>query len=256
MKVVLFCGGLGLRLRDYSNTLPKPMVPIGQLPILWHVMKYYAHYGHTDFVLCLGYRGDAIKEFFLNYNECMSNDFVMSGNGANVKLASHDLRDWNITFVDTGPNASIGQRLQAVREHLDGEELFLANYSDGLTDLPLDDYVDYARKQDKTACFVSVHPTATFHAVQNQPDGLVTDIRPVSRSLRINCGYFVLKSSIFDHLGAEDDLVVEGFQSLIARRELVTYEYDGFWECMDTFKDRQDLEDMYSRGDTPWMVWK
>ena len=137
MKVVLFCGGLGLRLRDYADHIPKPMVPIGYRPILWHVMKYFAHFGHKEFILCLGYRGDLIKQYFLNYNECLSNDFVLSKGGKNLDLANSDIHDWRITFADTGLHSNIGQRLLAVQKYLASEEVFIANYSDGLTLLQL-----------------------------------------------------------------------------------------------------------------------
>src|SRR4029077_3716052 len=128
MKVVLFCGGLGMRMREYSEAVPKPMVPIGYRPILWHVMKYYAHYGHKDFILCLGYKANVIKQYFLNYDECVSNDFVYSQGGKKLELLTRDIDDWNITFADTGLHANIGQRLRAVRKHLAGEETFLASY--------------------------------------------------------------------------------------------------------------------------------
>jgi glucose-1-phosphate cytidylyltransferase len=249
MKVVLFCGGLGLRLRDYSDSVPKPLVAVGPQPILWNVMRYYAHYGHKDFVLCLGHQGEAIKRFFLGYDEAIGNDFTMSEGGAAIDLHSRDIQDWKITFVDTGLTSNIGQRLKAVQEHLQGEDVFLANYSDGLTDLPLDDYLSFAREQDKVACFVSVKPSTSFHVVQRNANGLVTDIQPVSASTRINCGYFVLKQEIFDYMEP-------GVGRLIEKEQLVTKEYDGFWECMDTFKDKQQLDDMYARGDTPWAVWK
>ena len=134
MKVVLFCGGLGMRLRDYSETIPKPMVPVGYRPILWHVMRYYAHYGHKEFILCLGYRADAIKRYFLEYDETISNDFVITGGGKQVDLLASDIQDWKITFVDTGLNSNIGQRLKAVQPFLEGERTFLANYSDGVSD--------------------------------------------------------------------------------------------------------------------------
>ena len=134
MKVVLFCGGLGMRLRDYSETIPKPMVNIGYRPILWHVMRYYAHYGHKDFILCLGYKADIIKDYFLNYNEYISNDFLMSNGGRDLKLVNSDIKDWNINFVDTGMGTNIGERLVAVKKYLEDEDMFLANYSDGLTD--------------------------------------------------------------------------------------------------------------------------
>ena len=145
MKVVLFCGGLGLRLRDYAEHVPKPMVSIGYRPILWHVMKYFAHFGHKDFILCLGYRADLIKQYFLNYNECLSNDFVLSNGGKSLDLANSDIHDWKITFADTGLRSNIGQRLLAVRKYLANEEVFLANYADGLTDLDFSSYLDYAQ---------------------------------------------------------------------------------------------------------------
>src|SRR5262245_7456361 len=141
MKVVLFCGGLGTRLREHSETVPKPMVNIGYRPIIWNLMKYYAYYGHTDFVLCLGYRGDVIKQYFLNYDECLSNDCVLSRGGQTLHVFNRDIEDWTITFVDTGLHTNIGQRLKAVEPYLDGEEMFLANYSDGLADLPLPEYL-------------------------------------------------------------------------------------------------------------------
>ena len=256
MKVVLFCGGLGMRLRDYSDSIPKPLVPVGPQPVLWNVMRYYAHYGHKDFILCLGHQGEAIKQFFLGYNEAMANDFTMSEGGAAIDLHQSDIHDWKITFVDTGLRSNIGERLKRVQEHLEGEDVFLANYSDGLTDLPLDDYLPFARQHDKVACFVSVKPATSFHVVDSNPSGLVTHIRPGSESARINCGYFVLKREIFDYMEQGDELVVEPFHRLIDKKQLVTYEYDGFWECMDTFKDKQQLDDMYARGDTPWAIWK
>src|SRR6185436_12849110 len=156
MKVVLFCGGLGMRMREFSEAVPKPMVPIGYRPILWHVMKYYAHHGHKDFILCLGYKADIIKNYFLEYNECVSNDFVLSNGGKNVELLNSDIHDWNITFVDTGLMSNIGQRLRAVQRHLENEEMFLANYTDALSDVHLPSVIDAFRDSGRVASFVSV----------------------------------------------------------------------------------------------------
>src|ERR1043165_9569213 len=166
MKVVLFCGGSGMRMREYSEAVPKPMVPIGYRPILWHVMKYYAHYGHKDFILCLGYKSDVIKNYFLEYNECVSNDFVLSKGGKDLELLSQDIHDWRITFVDTGLTSNVGQRLKAVEKHVQDEEYFLANYTDGLSDVPLSSVVERLRSSGKIACFVSVQPKATFHLIK------------------------------------------------------------------------------------------
>ena len=257
MKVVLFCGGLGTRLREYSETIPKPMVNIGHRPILWHVMKYYAHYGHKDFILCLGHRGDLIRQYFLNYDECISNDFVLTNGGRDVELYSRDIDDWRITFVDTGLQANIGQRLRAVEKYLVGERLFLANYSDGLSDLPLPEYLETVNTRDKIATFVCVRPNQSFHVVSADPSGMVTDIQSSRESqFLINGGFFAFKQEIFDYIGPEEELVEAPFRRLIDKGELSAYRYDGFWGAMDTLKDKQRFDDMESQGDTPWAVWK
>jgi glucose-1-phosphate cytidylyltransferase len=256
MKVVLFCGGMGLRLRD-ADQIPKPMAVIGYRPILWYVMKYFAHFGHKDFILCLGYRGDLIKQFFLNYNEYLTNDFVFSEGGRRLSAENSDLRDWKITFADTGLHSNLGERLLAVRKHLDGEDLFLANYCDGLTDLDLRSYLDFARRQDKIATFLSVRPNLSYHIVQTGPDGSVTEIRELMHSgMRINAGFFVLKKDIFKYLHPGEELVVKPFQRLIEKKQLAALEYDGFFAAMDTFKDKQYLEGLYERGEAVWEVWK
>lgn len=256
MKIVLFCGGLGLRLREYSDNVPKPLVPIGDHPVMWHLMKYYSHYGHRDFILCLGYKSEAIKRFFLNYNEALSSDFVLSDGGRRLDLLSADFRKWNITFVDTGCHASIGERLLAVREHVKHEKVFLANYVDGLTNLDLNRLVDTFYRSGKTACFVAVRPTQTFHLVEIDDTAHVTSIsHAASSSAWINGGYFMLSQRIFEFMRPGEDLVEEPFRRLIEARELVTLKHDGFWACMDTFKERQQLEDLWSKGAAPWQVW-
>ena len=250
MKVVLFCGGLGMRLRDYSETIPKPMVNIGYRPILWHVMKYYAHFGHKDFILCLGHRADAVKNYFLNYNECSSNDFVLSGGGKKLELLNSDIHDWRITFADTGINSNIGQRLKAVEKYLEGEEEFLANYSDGLTDLPLPQQLDHFHQHGKIASFLCVRPNLSYHLVSLQ-DGqanLVSGIHAINNgSVRINGGFFIFKKKIFDYIQEKEELVGEPFQRLVEEQQLIGYPYDGFWASMDTFKDKQELESLCTR---------
>src|SRR6267154_894798 len=208
MKVVLFCGGLGMRIREAGENVPKPMVTIGYRPILWHVMKYYAHFGHKDFVLCLGHRGDVIKDYFLNYSECLSNDFVMSEGGKRLDLMGSDIHDWKVTFVETGKHANIGQRLKAVEHIVGGEEEFLANYSDGLSDLPLPTQLEHFRRHDAVASFVGVVPPATFHLVSLQDGGKVTSIRHVREvGMRINGGFFVMRSEIFEWIQPGEELV-------------------------------------------------
>lgn len=257
MKVVLFCGGLGLRMRDFADHVPKPMVTIGYRPILWHVMKYFAYFGHRDFVLCLGYRGDLIKQYFLNYDECLSNDFVFSNGGKSLELTNSDIHDWKITFADTGGRSNIGQRLLAAERYVADEEVFLANYTDGLTDLDLHRYLDYARQRDKIATFLSVKPNLSYHIAQTDADGLVTNIQEFTHSrIRINAGLFVLKNDIFKYIRPGEELVIEPFRRLIEDRQLAAYEYDGFFAAMDTFKDKQQLDDLYEAGRPPWEVWR
>lgn len=254
MKVVLFCGGLGMRMREYSEQIPKPMVPIGTRPILWHIMKYYASFGHTDFILCLGYKGDVIKRFFVEYDEWISNDFKIAGGTRDVEMLSTDIDNWTITFVDTGLRTNIGGRLQKVREHLDGEEMFLANYSDTLTDVNLDEMTSRLESQaDAVASFLCVRPPYSFHTVSLDDNNQVTRIEDVRDSgVRINGGYFVLRQEIFEFLEPGDELVIEGFEKLHRASRLYAHLHDGFWSCMDTFKEKQYLDELLSSGEPPW----
>ena len=257
MKVVLFCGGLGTRLREHSGTIPKSLVTVGDRPILWHLMRYYAHYGHKDFILCLGYRGDLIREFFLSYRAAMSTDFVLSDGGRHVQLLEEDAEDWRITFVDTGLHANLGERLMRVRSLLEGEEEFLVNYSDGLSDLPLDQHLEQFQRKRSIAHFVSVRPAQSFHYVLADDDGGVTAIEPInSTDYWINGGFFCLRREIFDYMQPGEELVERPFQRLLQARRLTTWKYDGFWSAMDTFKDKIMFDRMEARGDSPWKVWR
>lgn len=258
MKVVLFCGGLGMRLREFSEKIPKPMVPIGYRPILWYIMKYYAHYGHKDFILCLGYQGDTIKNYFVNYNEYISNDFVYANGGNYVSLLNKDIDDWTITFADTGINSTMGERLMAVRKYLKDEEHFLVNYSDVLTDLPLPEMIAHFHALNKTGMFMVTQPKRSFHVVHlNEGTSNVEKISTLTNSgLWVNGGYFIFSNAIFDYLNPGDELVDDALPRLISEQELVAYPYAGTWITMDTFKEKQMLDDMYSRGETPWEVWK
>jgi glucose-1-phosphate cytidylyltransferase len=255
MKVVLFCGGLGMRLREYSERIPKPLAEIGSRPLVWHLMKYYAHHGHKDFILCLGHGGSAIKNYFLHYDESVSNDCVLNGSGK-VELLHRDIDDWRITMVDTGLHSNLGERLSRVRDHLKGEELFMANYSDGLSDLDLGAYIDNFKAKNKIAGFLSVKVPQTFHIVHSDPDGCATKLEDVSQSsLRINGGFFVFKQEIFDYMKPGEELVVEPFARLAEKRQLLATPYAGFWHSMDTFKDKIRLDEMVERGRAPWQVW-
>lgn len=254
MKVVLFCGGLGMRLREHSDAIPKPMVNVGYRPILWHLMKYYAHFGHRDFILCLGWKADYVKDYFLSYSECVSNDFTLAS--GDVQLHSQDIQDWNITFVDTGQSAVVGERLQMVRPYLDGEKRFLANYSDGLSDVSLPSMIEQHESSGAVATCLCVKPTQTFHLLETGDDGMAKRITPVSATKEwMNGGFFVLEQEIFDYMRPGEDLACEPFQRLIQERRLACHTYEGFWGCMDTYKEKQALDEMFSRGNTPWQIW-
>lgn len=255
MKTVLFCGGLGTRIREYSESVPKPMIPIGDQPILWHLMQYYSHFGHTDFVLCLGYKANSIKSFFLNYRPQAFADCVVSNHGSEVALLQEPDQAWRVTLIDTGIWRSIGERLWAVRDHVRGERMFMANYSDGLTDLNLDEMIERFEASGKLACFLAIRPPLTYHLVDIGPAGRVREFRSSDRSeIWINGGYFLLRQEIFDFMRDGEDLVLEPFQRLIEAGQLLAYKYDGFWRSMDTLKDRQILEDMVDRGEMPWRM--
>ena len=244
-----------MRLRGYSDDVPKPMVQIGTRPILWHLMKYYAHFGHKDFIICLGYKGTVIKDYFLNYDESASNDFVWSQGGRKVQFLNRDIEDWTITFVDTGATSNIGQRLKAVEPYLEGEEMFLANYGDGLSNVELPEMIEKFRHSDAIASLLLVQPTASFDIVSVGPGGAVASIDGLTKcDIWINGGFFVMSHEIFRYIQPGEELVREPFQRLIERRALLAYKCTGFWQCMDTFKDKQCLEEL-NQGAAPWKVW-
>jgi glucose-1-phosphate cytidylyltransferase len=256
MKVVIFCGGLGVRMGEETRRIPKPMITIGGKPMLWHIMEYYASWGHTEFVLCLGYKGEVIKEYFLSYNEALFNDFVLehNGSGSTVELLSPARPQWRITFADTGISTTIGERLTAVRSYVGDETEFLATYGDGLTDLRLPDLIETFHASGRTAIFLSVRPEIYSHLVTHDDDGVVLTVEELRHShVRINGGFFVFKQKIFDLIEPGDDLVDAPFSRLMERRELMAYPYEGFFGPMDTIKDRQRLEALYEAGAAPWL---
>lgn len=257
MKVVLFCGGLGTRLREHSDTIPKPLVNVGYRPIIWHLMRYYRYHGHKDFILCLGYRGDLVRDFFLNYNEAMSNDFTLSEGGRKIQLHSSDIDDWNITFVDTGLHSNIGQRLVAVRQYLRDEEVFLANYSDGLSDIPLDAMIADFHAKDVIGSFAAVRSWQSFHAAKFGKDRYVTSLGELGETdFWINGGFFVLRHDIFDHIKVGEELVVQPFSRLIKMKKLSAFPHTGYWQAMDTFKDKITFDRAYAQGSAPWELWR
>ena len=257
MKVVLFCGGLGMRIRTGPESLPKPMMPIGSRPVLWHVMRYYAHFGHTEFILCLGYGAHAVKDYFLNYRETGSNDFVLRDGGQRVEMLETDISNWTITFIDTGIDTAIGERLRRVQPYLEEEPIFLANYGDVLTDAPMNKLIAEFEHGDAVASLLAVKPQDSFHVVDIDGGDIVTGLTAVAdMSMRINGGYFILRQGIFDYLEEGDDLVMDGCVRAAKDRKMRAMCYDGFWAPMDTLKERAALEEQYRKGISPWALWR
>ena len=255
MKVVIFCGGFGVRMGEETQRIPKPMITIGSRPILWEIMRYFASWGHSEFVLCLGYKGDVVREYFLNYNDALFRDFVLEGHGgkARVRLLGDDDADWRITFAATGMQSTIGGRLKAVEQYLDGDEEFLATYGDGLTDAPLDEMISSFRRSGRLVQFLSVRPQFNAHQVLTDEHGVVKEVVDLSESdVRINGGFFVCRRELLDEIQPGDELVAETFERLIPRGEVVAYPYEGFFGPMDTIKDRQRLENLLESGCAPW----
>lgn len=257
MKVVLFCGGMGTRMREYSETIPKPLVNIGHRPIIWHLMRHFAHFGHTEFILCLGYKGELIREYFLNYNPLMSEDSSLVKGKASLHASGTDVPDWTIHFIDTGLRRNIGGRLMAVKHLLKDEDMFLANYSDQLCDIDLNQYLSVVRARDKIASFVAVRPPGSYHSITSDEDGSVSYIGPWADSeLWINGGYMVLKKEVFDHMEPGEELVEQPFQRLIQKQQLFAHRHTGFWKAMDTYKDKMAFDDDYESGNRPWEIWR
>jgi glucose-1-phosphate cytidylyltransferase len=233
------------------------MAMVGERPLLWHVMRYYAHFGHTDFILCLGYGGSYVKDFFLHYDETTSNDFVLANGARDVSLLRTDISDWRITFVDTGLHSAIGERLRRVRRFVDDQTMFLANYADVLTNAALPDIIARFAASSAVASLLAVPPQSSHHVVEIADDGVISQVTPM-RDLRQweNGGYFVLRPEIFDYLGEGEDLVEDAImRRLVPLRRVIAYPYKGYWSPADTVKERAQLEEKYHRGSCPWMIW-
>jgi glucose-1-phosphate cytidylyltransferase len=244
-------------MKSSDDSAPKPMMPIGHRPVLWHIMRYYAHFGHTDFILCLGYGARAVKDYFLNYHEAHSNDFVLSKGGEHIELLSSDISEWTIRFIDTGIDTAIGERLRRVRRYLDDDEIFLANYGDVLTDAPLNEIIDDVAASDAAGSLLAVPPQDSFHVVDINSASRVTAFTPAAEmNMRINGGYFVLKQDIFDYLHEGEDLVMNACVRAAEDGRMLAIPYDGFWAAMDTLKERSWLEDLYRTCQSPWAVWQ
>ena len=260
MKTMILCGGQGTRIRDVADRIPKPMIPVGKFPILWHIMKYYAHAGHHDFVLCLGHQGQAIKDFFLNY-EAYTNDFTVTlGQDAGVEFHNRHPEDgWKITLAETGLDSMTGARIRKAKKYVEQDDHFFLTYGDGLSNVDIQALFDFHRSHGKILTVTAVRPMGRFGEIVSDPVGnvLAFNEKPETTPGRISAGFFVCRREIFDYLGDGDELVFEKepMQRLAKDKQLVAYAHDGFWHPMDTHRDYTYLNSLESSGSAPWRVW-
>ncbi len=255
MKVVILCGGQGTRMREETEFKPKPLVEIGGRPILWHIMKHYAHFGHRDFVLCLGYKGQMIKEFFLNY-EAMSSDFTINLANRRLLTIHRNVReDWNVTLVDTGNETNTGGRIKRVQSYIEDEDFF-CTYGDGVSNIDLDTLYRFHKGHGKVATLTGLHPVSKFGVFQHGADRLVTGFKEKPRmDDLVSGGFFVFNRRIFDYLHENSILEREPLEALAEQRQLAVYVHEGFWQSMDTYKDALTLNELWASGRGDWKVW-
>ena len=257
MKVVILAGGYGTRIRDVADDIPKPMIPIGSYPILWHIMKSYACFGHKEFIVCLGYKGHVIKDFFLNY-EAYTRDFTISfGSGGGVVYHNrHDESDWKVTLADTGIHSMTGARISRIRDYVQGED-FMLTYGDGVSDVDIEQLLAFHRLHGKILTVTGVRPPGRFGELGGEADGQIVEFneKPQSTEGRISGGFFVASPGLFDYLDDREDLVFEQepIRKLVKDRQMMMFQHDGFWQPMDTSRDYQLLKSLYEEGKAPWV---
>ncbi|MBI3804161.1 MAG: glucose-1-phosphate cytidylyltransferase [Nitrospirae bacterium] len=260
MKTIILCGGYGTRIRDVADNLPKPMIPVGRYPILWHLMKYYASFDHKDFVLCLGYKGQVIKEFFLNYEAQTRDCTVTLGARKSIEFhTNHEEMDWRVTLAETGTEAMTGARLRKVRHYIGADEHFMLTYGDGLGNVDLDQVLAFHKKHGRILTVTGVRPPGRFGELMNSPEGLVTEFneKPQATGGRISGGFFVCRREIFDYLDDRENLTFEQepMRRLVKDAEMMMYPHEGFWQPMDTYRDYTYLNSLVTKGEAPWIRW-
>ena len=260
-KVVILCGGYGTRIRDVADDLPKPLIPVGNFPILWHIMKYYASYGHKEFVLCLGYKAHLIKEFFLNYQTRTSSLSLSLGDPSSLRYPhNHDESDWLVHLVDTGLDAMTGARLRRIKDYIGNDQNFFLTYGDGVGDINLNALAEFHEGHGRILSVTAVHPPGRFGELELTQTGQVKSFneKPQVSEGRISGGFFLADRRIFDYLDDREDLVFEQepVRQLVVANELMAYRHDGFWLPMDTYRDYRLLNDLYAKNQAPWINWK
>ncbi len=259
MKVVILCGGKGTRLREETEFRPKPMVKIGDRPVLWHIMKIYANYGYKDFIICLGYKGDKIKEYFLNY-EMMNNDFTIQlGNRNEIQIHDyHNENDWRVTLADTGEESQTGTRIKKIEKYID-EDSFMLTYGDGVGNINIGDLVKFHNSHDKIGTMTGVHPSSRFGEFTVKNNQIINfHEKPQTKSDLINGGYFVFDKAFFDYLTSDNTCILEKepLEKMVANGELMLYPHDGFWQCVDTYRELELLNILWKQHNSPWKCWE
>ena len=261
MKVVILCGGQGTRLREETEYRPKGLVPVGGMPILWHIMKIYSHYGFKDFILCLGYKGDMIKDYFLKFQE-LSNDFTLNLRSKQERIIHHrraNLEDWKITFVDTGQSSQTGSRVAKIKDYIAEDKEFFLAYGDGVASINIKDLLSFHCQHKKIGTVSGVRPPSRFGELVTKKEQVISfNEKPLLSQGFINGGFFVFKRGIFNYLSTDDACILERdpLENLVKDRELMMFPHAGYWQCMDTFRDNLMLNEEWNQGKAAWKVWK
>jgi glucose-1-phosphate cytidylyltransferase len=260
MKVCILCGGYGTRIRDVAENLPKPMIPVGGYPILWHIMKYFATWGHNHFILCLGYKGDSIRDFFMNYRSHTA-DFTIDL-GGNRPIDYHNtemVENWYVTLAETGLNAMTGARIKRVKKYLSGEENFILTYGDGVGDINIQKLLKFHQSHGKILTVTGVRPPGRFGELQCDNNGLVTEFneKPQTTGGRISGGFFICRKEIFNYIDDKETTVFEQkpLRNLVSAGEMMVFKHEGFWQPMDTSREYQLLNNLYEQKKAPWVIW-
>lgn len=255
MKVVILCGGKGTRLREETEHKPKPMVEIGGRPILWHIMKLYSHYGFKEFILCMGYKHQVIREYFLNYRYMNSDVTVSLDSDQRITCHNSHDEDWNVTLIYTGLETKKGGRIKKIEPYLDGER-FMVTYGDGVSDINIQELIEYHQKEGVLTTFTGVHPISRFATVEQDADGKIVDWDE-KKQLEgyMNAGFFVVENKVLDYIEGDVEFEEEPMKNLAQERKIAMYRHHGFWQCMDTYRDYSLLIDLWEKGNAPWKVW-
>lgn len=257
MKVVILCGGYGTRIRDVTDSIPKPMINIGPYPILFHIMKYYASFGHKEFVLCLGYKSDVIKDFFLNLRAHTSDLSIDLATGDHTYHTDQGLLNWNVTLAETGLNTMTGGRIKKIQRYIGNDESFMLTYGDGVGDINLNALTEFHNSHQKVLTVTGVRPPGRFGELNADQNHVVQEFneKPQSSGGRISGGFFICRKSLFDYIGDDDSCVFEQepVRSLVKQKQMTVFDHDGFWQPMDTYREYSLLNELYASGRAPWV---